>query len=300
MKMYCKIKRPDNAKYGYEKGQEIIIQEKIDGSNTAIYNDDGKIRLFSRQNELKGQEGLGGFVSWIRNKEDKIKEFLPKGWILYGEWLEQGKINYNSLARQGKIEPYYAFDIASGIKLKEKYNEEDEDKYERDWESIDTMIEIATKIGLKTVPELARCNFTDYKELESKYVKDQKSALEGTDCIREGIVIKTPDGKGRLKIVGDSFKEVKSIKNSTTASPYAFVDKYITPARINKFLTTIEIEPKFENMTKILKQLDVIAEDIIEEEKEQILIDIKRIIRKEVPANLREYIADIKKEQLDK
>lgn len=298
--MYCKIKRPDNASYGYEKGQEIIIQEKIDGSNTAIYNDDGKIRLFSRQNELKGQEGLGGFVSWIRKKEDKIKEFLPNGWILYGEWLEQGKINYNSLARQGKIEPYYAFDIASGIKLKEKYNEEDEDKYERAWESIDTMIEIASKIGLKTVPELARGIFTDYKELESKYVKDQKSALEGTDCIREGIVIKTPDGQGRLKIVGDNFKEVKKIKNNVTASPYAFVDKYITPARINKFLTTINIEPKFENMTKILKQLDVIAEDILEEEKEQILIDIKRIIRKETPANIRKYIADINKEQLDK
>lgn len=42
------------------------------------------------------------------------------------------------------------------------------------------------------------------------------------------------------------------------------------------------------------------ADDMLEEEKEQILIDIKRIIRKEVPANLREYIADINKEQLDK
>lgn len=296
MKMYCKIKRPDNASYGYEEGQEVIIQEKIDGSNTAIYNDNGKIRLFSRSNELTGEDGLGGFVRWIRAKEDKIKKFLPFGWILYGEWLEQGKINYNSLAKQGKIEPYYAFDIASGIELKEKYNEEDEDKYERIWESIDAMIDIATKIGLKTVPELARCNFTDYKDLESKYVKDQKSALEGTDCIREGIVIKTPDGKGRLKIVGDSFKEVKSIKNSVTASPYAFVDKYITPARISKFLTTIEIEPKFENMTKILKQLDVIAEDILEEEKEQILVDIKRIIRKETPANIREYIKSLREE----
>ena len=70
--------------------------------------------------------------------------------------------------------------------------------------------------------------------------------------------------------------------------------------RICKFLTAIDLEPKYENMSKILKQLDVIAEDILSEEKEQILVDIKRIIRKEVPANLREYIADIKKEQLDK
>ena len=31
MKMYCKIKRPDNAKYQIEKGQLVVIQEKLDG-----------------------------------------------------------------------------------------------------------------------------------------------------------------------------------------------------------------------------------------------------------------------------
>ena len=52
MKMYCKIKRPDNSKYQIEKGELVVIQEKLDGSNTAIYNDNGKLRLFSRSNEL--------------------------------------------------------------------------------------------------------------------------------------------------------------------------------------------------------------------------------------------------------
>ena len=290
MKMYCKIKRPDNAKYKIGKGEFIVIQEKIDGSNTTIYNDNGTIRLFSRSQELKGENGLSGFVKWIRKKEDKIKEFLPNGWALYGEWLEQGKINYNSLARQGKIEPYYVFDVASKITPKKI----EDDDFEREFASLDIMQEVAKNIGLKVVPELEIMKFTNYEELKEKYVDNQKSALEGTDCIREGIVIKTLDGQYRIKIVGDNFKEVKKIKNSVTTSPYAFVDKYITPARINKFLTTIDIEPKFENMTKILKQLDVIAEDILEEEKEQILIDIKRIIRKETPANIREYIKNNK------
>lgn len=44
MKMYCKIKRPDNAKESISKGEKVVIQEKIDGSNTAILNDNGKIR----------------------------------------------------------------------------------------------------------------------------------------------------------------------------------------------------------------------------------------------------------------
>lgn len=287
MKMYCKIKRPDNAKYPIEKGEKIVIQEKLDGSNTAIYNDDGKIRLFSRSQELKGEDGLGGFVKYARARENKILEFLPKGYVIYGEWLNQGKINYNSLAKQGKIEAYYVFDVAKEIINRPT---EDED-FARVFASIEEMKEIANKIGFKTVPELSIETLTSYEELKEKYVDNQKSALDGTDCIREGIVIKTLDGEKRIKIVGDKFQEVKSIKNSETKSPYAFLDKYITPARICKFLTQIGLEnPTKEDYREIFKKLDVIANDVIEEEKEQILKDIARIIKKQAIPNIKEYI----------
>ena len=212
MKMYCKIKRPDNAKYQIEKGEQVVIQEKLDGSNTAIYNDNGKIRYFSRSQELKGEDGLGGFVKYMKVKEAKILEYLPKGYVLFGEWLGQGKINYNSLAKQGKIEPYYAFDLVKRI---EQRPTEDED-FTRVFTTISEMKEIAEKIGLKTVPELKAMNFTSYEELKKKYVDNQETALEGTDCIREGIVIKTLDGEKRIKIVGDKFQEVKSLKNTET------------------------------------------------------------------------------------
>lgn len=287
MKMYCKIKRPDNAKEQIEKGELVVIQEKLDGSNTAIYNDNGKIRYFSRSQELTGEEGLGGFIKYIKAKEDKILQYLPKGYVLYGEWLEQGKIPYNSLAKQGKIIPYYAFDLVKEIINKPT---EDED-FTRVFASIKEMKEIAEKIGLKTVPELAITKLTSYEDLKQKYVDNQKSALEETDCIREGIVIKTLDGAKRIKIVGDSFQEVKSIKNTETKSPYAFLDKYITPMRICKFLTVIGIDkPTPENYREIFKKLDVIAKDILEEEKEQILKDIERIIKKQAVPNIKEYV----------
>ena len=287
MKMYCKIKRPDNAKYQIEKGEQIVIQEKLDGSNTAIYNDNGEIRYFSRSQELKGEDGLGGFKKWIQQKEDKILENLPVGYVLYGEWLEQGKINYNSLAKQGKIEQYYVFDLAKKI---EQRPTEDED-ITRTFASIEEMKEIASKIGLKTVPELEIMNFINYEELKQEYVDNQKSALEGTDCIREGIVIKTLDGKKRIKIVGEKFQEVKSIKNLETKSPFAFLDKYITPMRICKFLTVLGIEnPKPEGYREIFKKLDILAQDILEEEKEQILKDINRIIKKQAIPNIKEYV----------
>lgn len=290
MKMYCKIKRPDNAKEQIEKGIEIIIQEKIDGSNTAIYNDNGKIRYFSRSQELTGEDGLNGFIKWIKFRENKILENLPIGYVLYGEWLGQGKINYNSIAKQGKIEPYYAFDLVKEIVDKPT---EDED-FTRVFASIEEMKKIASKIGLKTVPELDRIILNSYEELKQKYVDNQKSALEGTDCIREGIVIKTIDGHKRIKIVGDKFQEVKSIKNGETKSPYSFLDKYITPMRVCKFLTTIGIEnPKPEDYREIFKKLDSIAEDILKEEKEQILKDISRIIKKQAIPNIKEYVETI-------
>ena len=290
MKMYCKIKRPDNAKEQIEKETEIIIQEKIDGSNTAIYNDNGKIRYFSRSQELTGEDGLNGFIKWIKFRENKILENLPIGHVLYGEWLGQGKINYNSLAKQGKIEPYYAFDLVKEIIDKPT---EDED-FTRVFASIEEMKEIANKIGLKTVPELDRIILNSYEELKQKYVDNQKSALEGTDCIREGIVIKTLDGDKRIKIVGDKFQEVKSIKNGETKSPYSFLDKYITPMRVCKFLTTIGIEnPKTEDYREIFKKLDIIAEDILNEEKEQILKEISRIIKKQAIPNIKEYVETI-------
>ena len=203
------------------------------------------------------------------------------------EWLNQGKINYNSLAKQGKIEAYYVFDVAKEIINRPT---EDED-FARVFASIEEMKEIANKIGFKTVPELSIETLTSYEELKEKYVDNQKSALDGTDCIREGIGIKTLDGEKRIKIVGDKFQEVKSIKNSETKSPYAFLDKYITPARICKFLTQIGLEnPTKEDYREIFKKLDVIANDVIEEEKEQILKDIARIIKKQAIPNIKEYI----------
>ena len=61
--------------------------------------------------------------------------------------------------------------------------------------------------------------------------------------------------------------------------------------RICKFLTTIGIEePQAENYNEIFKKLDTIANDILEEEKEQILKDISRIIKKQAIPNIKQYI----------
>ena len=291
MKMYCKIKRPDNSRVSINKDEYVVIQEKIDGSNTAIYNDNGNIRYFSRTRELKEENGLGGFINWIKQKEELIKKYLPNGWILYGEWLEQGKINYNSLAKQGKIAPYYVFDVATKITAKQT----EDDDFERVFASIDIMQEVAKNIGVETVPELDTIKFNNYEDIKNKYVDNQKSNLKGTDCIREGVVIKTLDGSKRIKLVADKFTEVKSIKNKNS---FDFIDKYITPMRITKFLMQIDMQnAKTEDYGNIFKKLDVIAKDILEEEKEAILKDLEKIIKRQAVLNIKEYLQADKEEK---
>ena len=48
--------------------------------------------------------------------------------------------------------------------------------------------------------------------------------------------------------------------------------------------------PTKEDYREIFKKLDIIAEDILEEESEQILQDIKRIIKKQAVLNIKEYV----------
>ena len=48
--------------------------------------------------------------------------------------------------------------------------------------------------------------------------------------------------------------------------------------------------PKAEDYREIFKKLDIVANDILEEEKEQILKDIARIIKKQAIPNIKEYV----------
>ena len=186
--------------------------------------------------------------------------------------------------------------MATKITAKQAEN----DDFEREFASIDIMQEVAKNIGLETVPELDIIKFSNYKDIKNKYVDNQKSSLEGTDCIREGVVIKTLDGSKRIKLVADKFTEVKSIKNKNNKNPFDFIDKYITPMRITKFLMQIDMQnAKTEDYGIIFKKLDLIAKDILEEEKEAILKDLEKIIKRQAVLNIKEYLQADKEEGND-
>lgn len=294
MKLYESIKRPDNySKYKepFVQGEKIQIQEKLDGSNLAIMKDNDRLRVFSRTREITGNYiDFKGLEEWLNIHEKAILDTLDNGNVIFGEWLGQAKIPYNKKAGKGEIERYYMFDMATSIE-----NMNDEERIIRHYVPLIVAFDYASRMKIPFVPIInTELEFNTFEELVPTYVENQRSMLDN-DCIREGIVVKTIDGKKRVKIVGIDFSEVKSRKTAQTKSPYDFLDRYITPMRIQKFLMRVAEKGHIEEFTKeeyklIFKNLDLLSEDILEEELEAIKNDLNKIIKKESINAIKEYL----------
>ena len=295
MKLYESIKRPDNYdkfKEPFKKGDLITIQEKIDGSNTSVYNDNGKLRLFSRTQEITNStDNFQDFIKYIKDKEKIILKSLPNQYVIFGEWLGQAKIGYNKKAKNGEICPYYVFDIASSIE-----NMNDEDKIKRNYIPISDARYLAKNMLLEFVPTIVEeMVMNDFNELIPLYVENQKSLIDNGDSIREGIVVKTLDGLKRVKIVASQFSEVKVKKIKTLSNENEWINKYITPMRVQKFLLKVKEKENISELSKedyrlIFSNLELIAKDILDEEKDDILSSILKIIKKQSVNAIKDYL----------
>lgn len=301
MKLYESIKRPDNysrKQAPFFKGNIIQIQEKLDGSNIAIMKDNNQLRIFSRNREItENYCDFKGLSEWLIHHEKKILEALNNGNVIFGEWLGQGKIPYNKKASNGNLERYYIFDIATSIE-----NMEDEEKIERHYLPVTMALTLSDKLGIPFVPILCEeMIFNTFEELIPKYVEKKRSEID-SECIREGIVVKTVDGLKRVKIVGQQFSEVKTKKTLKTDDPYKFLDKYITPARIQKFLMKVSEKEHIEKITKedyklIFKNLDLLSDDVMSEEEDAIRKETSRIIKRHSTNSIKAYLeAEINEE----
>jgi hypothetical protein len=75
---------------GFRTGDEIYIEEKIDGANAAIRYDSETDTVIcqSRKKILNEENNLRGFYEWGQTLDKgKIKEILGDNLVLFGEWL---------------------------------------------------------------------------------------------------------------------------------------------------------------------------------------------------------------------
>jgi RNA ligase-like protein len=72
-------------------GRHVIVEEKMDGANSAIsFSDDGRLLLQSRGHYLTGgsrEKQFHLFKTWAYRYVSELWEMLGERYILYGEWL---------------------------------------------------------------------------------------------------------------------------------------------------------------------------------------------------------------------
>ena len=160
------------------KGTECYVTEKIDGQSITIWFDgNSKMHVASRNYEILDKEDYMWAAIGCENIEAKVRacsfHLRPKCFFLQGELIGPGiqANRYNKMT-------YFIYFFNSGFcdSGKVQYN------------SIDTLLELADKVGLRTVPML-----NDNYKLESdidSIVEMSRGKSVLLDVPREGIVIR--------------------------------------------------------------------------------------------------------------
>lgn len=197
-KKYLDIERlKEKYMSAFNKGEHIVIQEKLDGANSAICYDaeTGTLTACSHRNELNQNNTLQGFYDFVQTLDVSIvSAALTSRYILFGEWLVKHTIRYP----EDKMKQFYVFDV---------YDTETEQYMPWDFTK-----QIAELIGLKTVPLFYDGPFISWEHIYSFVGKTEM----GGEPTGEGVVIKSQDRLDNkfsgtpeyVKIVAKEFSEV--------------------------------------------------------------------------------------------
>lgn len=285
MKKYLDIERC-KQKYAetFNVGEDIVIQEKIDGSNASIRYDEesGTLKAFSRRLELSADNTLSGFWDYVQTLNlDTFKEILGSRYIVFGEWMgAKHAIKYPENV-YGKFWMFDVWDTQT-----EQYL-----PYKETRSFYDKLIARGNEENkFNFVPVFYIGKFESW-EKTSELVGRTEVGAEPTG---EGIVIKRQnclDSKSSrlpfyVKIVSEQFSEVHKSKKQKAIDPEAIAKKeanlalaatIVTPQRVQKMIYKfIEDgllpqdwdEHNLKDISKILP--NAIYKDCVKEENETV------------------------------
>lgn len=300
MESYQKISQPYKPEIQDIWKGDIIVEEKVDGSQFRIELDAGEIKCGSHKmddlslvdnNFKKGTDAAQEIFKEYRQSGSKISIFC--------EYL--GKPKQNSIAYKRIPEKYL---VVFDIKVDDRYMDRDQKEA---WAS--------TFTGLEIVPLLWKGKGEDFTEKIQKELLTKPSFLghqEGYDRI-EGFVVKNyskwydvdkyPYLEGHwlcTKIVNDSFKEKNKIENPSAGNQLqALKDSLNSIPRWVKGVQHLREEGLIENELKDLgKIIPEVKRDIEEEEKEVIKEELWKLYGKDILAYSVKGLAEWYKEYL--
>lgn len=275
------------------------VEEKLDGSNASFtYDADAKkMRAFSRNQELTEENNLNGFYQYMQEFANKLSDLqleILGNVTIFGEWLTKHTVTYKDEA----YKKFYAFDVFH--KNTGKYYSRAQRSNTVRFLKFETAREFFD-ITPEEIESSSRPNILDeIKECVGK------SNLTLTPDTGEGVVIKSlgvrdPDNDPSYKLVTDRFRETKGLKQQKpTGLQSHLVDYAITEARMKKiiFKKLDEQELKEEDLSlqNFGKVIGSVAkdfqDDIIEEEMDEIIKQIRKRIGKQLPNLLRPFLEE--------
>lgn len=281
------------------EGDEIIVQEKVDGSNASFMVHEGQLLCFSRNKQLDPSNTLSGFYNWVHENIDPEK--LLDGVIYFGEWTATHKILYPDHTKK-----FFLFDV---------YN-----THLEEYVNFSMVVDEAMRLGLNLIPVFYRGQYQGYDHLTSFVGMTQLGGIlkgkrpDTGEVIEketgEGIVaknVKYRDRQGKqlfVKLVVDEFREVQKQRaprdpNKVSETRQLVMD-CLTEARIEKQLFKLVdeglLEPDYgiEDMGKIIKLMGhSLAQDVIDEELQDYEGDTEMVykdVMKVFPPRLRGII----------
>lgn len=272
-----------------KEGDNIVIQEKIDGANSSFKADkNGVLKCFSRNVELDEHNTLRGFYNWVHdsiNPEDLIEDV-----VYYGEWNCKHKIEYP----EDVTNQFYLFDLLN----------EDTDKFL----PFSEVKNEAKRLNINLIPLFYEGKYKDFDHLMSFVGKTKLGGEEG-----EGIVVKNIDFIDRfgkqlfVKLVSEKFAERQKQKApkdpSKVTQEMVFVNTFVKKPRVEKILfklvdeNIIEEDFGLEDMGLILRNMgSLVYEDIMKEEGDFLAEGycekkIRQSVGKKLPTIVKEIIA---------
>lgn len=257
---------------GFEVGDHIVIQEKIDGSNAAIAYDveTDKLVAFSRKKELNETNTLNGFYNWVQTLDSNLFKEYPN-YVFFGEWLCKHKVKYV----QDAYKKFYFYDAYD--KKNQRYLLQTEVR------------RLADELGLIYVNTFYNGRFISWEHCKL-FMNNSNIAIDK----QEGIVCKNqtkinnPNSRMPfvLKIVNKDFAETMKKKEkvldpeveAAKLKAKEIVDQIVTRNRVEKMIYKLRDEGVLptklnpEDMGMIARILPKeIYEDCIKEEKEMVI-----------------------------
>lgn len=221
------------------KDKYIVIEEKVDGANTAIsFDDKGNILLQSRGHYLTGgyrERHYNLFKTWASTHKDKLYNVLGTRYIMYGEWLyAKHTVYYDNLEHY-----FLEFDVYD--RTKEVFLDTEERRKLLKDLPISSCKVLATG-KFKSLNEILKylgvSNYKTEKHLENlkqtaiELNLNPETILKETDNsnLMEGLYIKVEENGivvDRMKYVRRSFCQALEESNSH------WIDRPIVPNKLN-------------------------------------------------------------------